>query len=74
MSKVILDIPEITCGHCAMTVTNALKPKAGVKEVKVNIPKHEVLLEFDEGAISLDTVKELLAKEEYPVEDVRPAA
>ena len=74
MSKVILDIPEITCGHCAMTVTNALKPKAGVKEVKVDIPKHEVLLDFDEGAISLDQVKEILAQEEYPVEEVRPAA
>ena len=74
MSKVILDIPEITCGHCAMTVTNALKPQAGVKEVRVSIPQHEVLLEFDEGQISLDQVKEILANEEYPVEAVRPAA
>ena len=74
MSKVMLDIPEITCGHCAMTVTNALKPKAGVLDIKVDIPKHEVLLDFDESAISLDSVKEILAKEEYPVEDVRPAA
>ena len=74
MSKVILDIPEVTCGHCAMTVAAALKPQAGVKEVKVDIPKHEVLLDFDEGEISLDRVKELLAKEEYPVEGVRPAA
>jgi len=73
MSKVILAIPEITCGHCAMTVTNALKPRAGVKEVKVSIPKHEVLLEFDEGQISLDQVKEILAGEEYLVEEVRPA-
>ena len=74
MSKVILDIPEITCSHCAMTVTNALKPKAGVREVKVSIPQHEVLLEFDEGQISLDEVKQILAGEEYPVEEVRPAA
>lgn len=74
MSKVILDIPEITCGHCAMMITNALKPTAGVKEVKVDIPKHEVLLEFDEGQISLDSVKEILANEEYPVEEVRSVA
>ena len=74
MSKVILEIPEITCSHCAMTVTTALKPKAGVKEVKVSIPRHEVLLEFDEGQISLDQVKEILAAEEYPVEEVRPSA
>ena len=74
MSKVILNIPEITCSHCAMTVTNALKPKAGVKEVKVSIPQHEVTLDFDETQISLDQVKEILAAEEYPVEEVRPAA
>ncbi len=74
MSKVILTIPEITCGHCAMTVTNALKPNPGVKTVRVDIPKHEVLLDFEEDEISLDTVKELLAREEYPVEDVRLAS
>ena len=74
MRKVILDVPDISCGHCAVTIANALTPQAGVTAVKVNIPDHEVLLDFDEGAISLEQVKEILAGEEYPVEGVRPAA
>ena len=74
MSKVILEVPDISCGHCVVTITNALEPQAGVTGVTVNIPDHEVLLDFDEGAISLEQVKELLAEEEYPVEAVRPAA
>ena len=73
MSKVVLDVPEISCEHCSQAITKALQPQAGVKTVRVDIPTQKVHLEFDEGAISLDKVKEILAEEEYPVEAVATA-
>jgi copper chaperone CopZ len=73
MSKVVLDVPEISCEHCSQAITKALQPQAGVKTVHVDVPTQKVHLEFDEGAISLDKVKEILAEEEYPVEAVTAA-
>ena len=73
MSKVVLNIPEISCEHCSQAITKALEPQSGVKTVRVDIPTQKVHLEFDEGQISLDKVKEILAEEEYPVEAVTAA-
>lgn len=73
MSKVVLDVPEISCEHCSQAITNALQPQAGVQRVRVDVPTQKVHLEFDERAISLDRVKEILAEEEYPVDAVTPA-
>lgn len=73
MSKVILDIPEISCEHCSQAITKALQPQVGVQSVQVDVPTQKVRLEYDERAISLDRVKEILAEEEYPVESVAAA-
>ncbi|HXI17758.1 MAG TPA: heavy-metal-associated domain-containing protein [Chloroflexota bacterium] len=68
MSKVVLDIPEISCEHCSQAITKALQPQEGVQQIRVDIPTQKVHLEFDEAKITLDRVKEILADEEYPVE------
>ena len=73
MSKVVLDVPEISCEHCSQAITNALQPQSGVKQVRVDVPTQKVHLEFDESQITLDQVKEILADEEYPVEAVAQA-
>ncbi len=70
MSKVVLDIPEISCEHCSQAITKALQPQEGVQQIRVDIPTQKVHLEFDEAQITLDRVKEILADEEYPVEAV----
>jgi copper chaperone len=67
MSKVILDVPEISCEHCSQAITKALRPQAGVQTVRVDVPTQKVHLEFDERTISLDRVKQILEEEEYPV-------
>ena len=73
MSKVVLEIPEISCEHCSQAITKALQPQAGVKTIRVDIPTQKVHLEFDESKITLDHIKHLLAEEEYPVESVTTA-
>lgn len=73
MSKVVFDIPEISCEHCSQAITKALQPQQGVQSVQVDVPTQKVHLEFDERTISLDRLKEILAEEEYPVEAVTSA-
>lgn len=70
MTQVILDVPNIECEHCEATVTRALTPLAGVQSVKVDIPAHLVALDYDEGLLNLEVVKEVLKEEDYPVEQV----
>lgn len=67
MSNVILNVPDISCAHCEHTVLNALQGREGVKSVRVDIPTKTVSLDYDESAITLDQVGEILDEEGYPV-------
>lgn len=67
MAKVTLTVPAIECEHCEHAITEALTPISGVRSVSVDIPGKLVALEYDEAALSLDQVKQVLAEEEYPV-------
>ena len=40
-------VPDMTCQHCKMTVTNALKSFPEVKSVSVDLNSKEVLVETD---------------------------
>jgi copper chaperone len=67
MSNIVLEVPDISCAHCAHTITSALQGRPGVESVQVDIPAKEVLLSYDENALSLDQVGAILDEEGYPV-------
>ena len=67
MARVTLTVPDIECEHCEHAITEALTPVAGVRSVTVDIPLKRVQLDFDDAALTIDRVKEILAEEEYPV-------
>jgi copper chaperone CopZ len=71
MTRVTLSVPEISCEHCEHAITEALTPVQGVQAIQVDIPARTVQLDFDEGQLSLDKVKEILQEEDYPVAAVR---
>ena len=71
MSHVILEVPDISCGHCEKTILNALQGQPGVEAVQVSIPAKTVDLTFDEQTLSLPQVEALLDEEGYPVSGVR---
>jgi copper chaperone len=70
VSTVVLSVPDISCEHCERAITNALTAERGVQSVTVDIPAKTVKLSYDESQLSLDRVKDVLAEEEYPVEQV----
>ena len=67
MKQVTLSVPDIDCEHCEHAITEALTPVKGILAVRVDIPAKTVKLDMDEGAITVDKVKEILAEEDYPV-------
>ena len=73
MTSAVLNIPEISCDHCARTVTEALTPIEGVRRVRVDVPAQQVHVEYDETQVGLERMKTVLEEEEYPVVSVEPA-
>lgn len=70
MKTVILSVPDISCEHCERAITGALTPVEGVRGVNVSIPEKQVRVEYEENAVDVDRMKEILAEEDYPVESV----
>jgi copper chaperone len=70
MKQVVLNVPDISCEHCEHAITEALSPVAGVQRVAVNIENKEVTVAYDEDAVDLDRLQEILKEEDYPVQSV----
>ena len=70
MATNVLNVPDISCGHCQATITDALTPLEGVQAVNVDIPTRKVTIEYDPTIVDLDRMKEVLAEEDYPAESV----
>ena len=73
MATTILNVPDISCEHCEKTITGALSPLEGVRNVGVDIPKRQVRVDYDETLVNVQRLEAVLADEEYPVESVASA-
>jgi copper chaperone len=67
VSQTVLSVPDISCDHCARTVTNALTPLAGVERVAVDIPAKRVTVDYDAARVGVAQMSAALAEEDYPV-------
>ena len=68
MEKQTLNIPNITCGHCVMTIKNELSELEGVKEVDGNPESKQVSVEWDAPA-TIETIKNTLKDINYPTSE-----
>ncbi len=67
MTQAVLSVPDISCEHCARTVTNALSPLGGVERVAVDIPAKRVTVDYDAAHVDVAKISAVLADEDYPV-------
>lgn len=67
MEKLTFNIPNITCGHCTMTIKNELSELEGVSGVEGNVDDKTVTVSWDAPA-SLEKIKETLKEINYPAE------
>jgi len=70
MTATVLNVPDISCGHCQNAITSALSRVEGVRRVDVDVEGKQVLVEYDETVVDLNRLKAVLQEEEYPVESV----
>lgn len=67
MTAKTLKIQGMTCNHCAMRVAKALKGVAGVQDAKVDQPKGEAAVTFDEATVTLEKLSAAVVDAGYKV-------
>lgn len=60
-------VPNITCGHCVMTIQKELGELEGVSKVEGDPGKKEITVQWDAPA-SLEKIKSTLKEINYPAE------
>jgi copper chaperone CopZ len=66
MEKKTLTVPNISCGHCVMSIKNELAELDGVSKVEGNPEDKTITVEWDAPA-SLENITEKLKEINYPV-------
>ena len=65
MSIETLSVPNISCGHCVMSIKNELSELEGVKTVEGDPTNKSITVEF-ESPVTLDQIKKTLKEINYP--------
>lgn len=60
-------VPNISCGHCVMSIKNELTELTGVGAVSGDPAKKEITVTFDAPATE-ETIRKTLAEINYPAE------
>ncbi|MDH3306977.1 MAG: copper ion binding protein [Acidimicrobiia bacterium] len=67
MTTLTLNVPDISCGHCKMSIEGAVSGLTGIGKVEVNIDPRTVDLEFDDAQVALDTIVAAIEEQGYEV-------
>jgi len=65
MSSKTVTIPNISCGHCVMTVQREVSEIPGVKSVKADEASKQAVIEWDTPA-TWEQIESTLAEINYP--------
>ena len=68
MEKITLLIPNISCGHCIMTIERELGETEGVYKVEGDHKTKEITVQWDAPA-TLEKIKSTLREINYPTAD-----
>lgn len=65
MPSKTFEVPNISCGHCVMTIKNEVSELTGVSKVDADQESRQVTVEWEAPA-SWDQIKDLLVEINYP--------
>jgi copper chaperone CopZ len=68
MSSKTVRVPNISCGHCVMTIERELARVDGVESVSAAQGTREVSVAWDEGRTSWEELRRVLQEINYPPE------
>ncbi|HSB33056.1 MAG TPA: copper ion binding protein [Nitrospirota bacterium] len=67
MAKKTLKIQGMTCNHCAMRVSKALKSVPGVQDAQVDLKNGEASVTFDESKVTQENMSKAVVEAGYKV-------
>jgi len=65
--NVIFTVPDMSCSHCENAIKKAVGKLNGVENVLVDLNSKKVSVEYDEGKVSVDTIKVTIEDQGYDV-------
>jgi Cu+-exporting ATPase len=71
MKKVKLYLEDLSCPNCAEKIEGVLDQTDGVEKVKVHFATGKANVEYDEKAVSVEEMKEVVSTTGYQVIKVR---
>lgn len=67
MENLELGVEGMSCEHCVMAITRALKPLDSVKNIDVDLKNKKVRLEYDKQKISKKEIVDAIEDQGYDV-------
>ena len=68
MAEIVLKIKGMSCQHCVVSISKALKDLKGVKDVKVSLEKGSAEVNYDDKLVTKTQMSEAVADAGYTVE------
>lgn len=68
MTKTTLNVTGMTCNHCVQAVEGALTELTGVERALVDLKANNVVVEYDESAVTVPQMTEAIEDQGYDVE------
>lgn len=67
MTEIKLQVPEVHCDHCKMSLEGAVGALQGVEKVEVTVADATLDVAFDDSAVELETIKQTIEEQGYAV-------
>ena len=68
MAEIVLKIKGMSCQHCVVSISKALKDLKGVKDVKISLEKGSAEVNYDDKLVTLSQMKDAAADAGYTAE------
>ena len=68
MAELVLKIKGMSCQHCVVSISKALKDLKGVKDVKISLEKGSAEVNYDDKLVTLSQMKGAAADAGYTAE------
>lgn len=65
----IINVDGMSCDHCKMAVTKAVSALEGVSSVEVSLENKTVSVDYEEGRLAADAIKQAIEAQGYDVVD-----
>jgi copper chaperone len=67
MTQMILNVPDISCNHCKMSIEGAVNALSGIDSAVVDIEGKSVDVSFDDSTQSLEAIVAAIEEQGYEV-------